>query len=345
MNSSPAPGRLLVIDDNQVMRLLLRRGLEQLGHSVTSAENGRQGLDLLRAQRFDLVLLDIEMPEMDGYQALQQITADPALREIPVVMVSSLEEVDGVARCIQLGAEDYLLKPPNPVLLQARVSSSLEKKRLRDRQRELIRKLASGKVADDLLARGFSLGGQLLQASVLFVDIRSFTTLAEALPPTATIELLKAYYRQMFAAINRHGGVVNQILGDGILALFGAPAPLERAAARAVLSGLEMIERIEVFDRQQARLGQVQLRIGVGIASGPVIAGYTGTLRRATYTCLGETVDRAAWLESATKTARFRILIDAATHSRLDGEPAEYQLGRKVGVLLPDPPDRQECAA
>src|SRR5262245_6401453 len=125
-------GHLLVVDDNRVNRLLLGRALEQLGHTVSFAENGREGLEALRQRAVDLVLLDIEMPEMNGYQVLEALAADPLLRDLPVVMMSSVEEVDSVARCIEMGAEDYLFKPVNPVLLKARIRSSLEKKRLRD---------------------------------------------------------------------------------------------------------------------------------------------------------------------------------------------------------------------
>jgi adenylate cyclase len=193
--TSPAsvqPATLLVVDDNRVNRLLLGRALEQLGHTVTFAQNGREALASLRQRAVDLVLLDIEMPEMDGYQVLAALAADPHFREIPVVMMSSVEEVDSVARCIELGAEDYLFKPVNPVLLKARIRSSLEKKRLRDRQRELFRKFATAEVADELLTSGFALGGKNVEASVMFSDIRAFTGLTETLSPADTIELLNS---------------------------------------------------------------------------------------------------------------------------------------------------------
>ena len=133
--------------------------LEQFGHRVTSAENGRIAIEVLRSRPADLVLLDIEMPEMNGYQTIEVLRKDPHLRDIPVVMMSSVDEVDSVARCIEMGAEDYLFKPVNSVLLRARVTASLEKKRLRDQQRELFRKFATPEVADELLATGFALGG------------------------------------------------------------------------------------------------------------------------------------------------------------------------------------------
>jgi phosphoserine phosphatase RsbU/P len=134
-------GQLLVVDDNGVNRLVLGRYLQQQGHAVAYAENGRQALELLRAQTFDMMLLDIEMPEMNGYQVLEHVLADARLREIPIIVVSALDEMDSVVKCIQMGAEDYLTKPVDQVLLKARIDASLEKKRLRDAQRDLLRKM------------------------------------------------------------------------------------------------------------------------------------------------------------------------------------------------------------
>ena len=312
-------GDLLVVDDNRVNRLLIARTLEQLGHRVTFAENGRQALEALRARPVDLVLLDIEMPEMNGYETLDALQADPKLRDIPVVMMSSVEEVDSVARCIEAGAEDYLFKPVNPVLLRARVASSLEKKRLRDQQRELFRKFTTAEVAEELMSSGFALGGKHVDATVMFSDIRGFSGLAESLPPAETIELLNSYYTLMFDAIESQGGVVNQIVGDGLMALFGAPLPRDDHRARAVQAALEMLELVAGFEREQASRGKPVIKIGIGIASGKVIAGYTGTERRVTYTCVGDTVVIGAHLEQHTKVLGRPILIDETTRAGLSG--------------------------
>jgi class 3 adenylate cyclase len=317
-------GDLLVVDDNRVNRLLLGRALEQLGHTVTFAENGREALEALRQRRVDLVLLDIEMPEMDGYQVLEALASDPRLRDLPVVMMSSVEEVDSVARCIEMGAEDYLFKPVNPVLLKARVGASLEKKRLRDQQRELFRKFATAEVAEELLTTGLALGGKHVEASVMFSDIRSFTSITEALSPADTIELLNSYYTLMFDAIGGHGGIVNQMLGDGLMAIFGAPLPHADHRDRAVRAALEMLGLVDGFNREQALRGGVEIRIGIGIASGPVIAGFTGTERRVTYTCVGDTVNLAAHLEAHTKVLGRPILIDENTRNGL-GEGIRVQ--------------------
>jgi class 3 adenylate cyclase len=314
---SPQAGDLLVVEDNRVNRLLLGRALGQLGHTVTFAENGREALDVLRQRTVDLVLLDIEMPEMNGYQVLEALAADPRLRDLPVVMMSSVEEIDSVARCIEMGAEDYLFKPLNPVLLKARIGASLEKKRLRDQQRELFRKFATAEVAEELLTTGLAAGGIHVEASVMFSDIRGFTGITERLSPGETIELLNSYYTLMFDAIGGHGGIVNQMLGDGLMAIFGAPLPRPDHRDCAVRAALEMLELVDLFNQEQALRGRVAIRIGIGIASGPVIAGLTGTERRATYTCVGDVVNLAAHLEEHTKALGRPILIDEHTRRGL----------------------------
>ena len=173
------PGIVLVADDNRMNRLLLGRSLEQQGHTVVFAENGREALELLRQQRFDVLLLDVLMPELDGYRVLEELRNDTLLRDIPVVMTSALDELDSVVKCIEMGAEDYLTKPINPVLLNARVIASVEKKRLRDQQRELISKFATKEVAEDLLASGLRprrqarrRDGDVLRHPVVHVDRR-----------------------------------------------------------------------------------------------------------------------------------------------------------------------------
>lgn len=145
--NQPGIGRILIVDDNQINRLILTRSLTERGHQTATAENGRQALEVLRAERpedvpeFDIVLLDIEMPEMDGFAALREIKLDAALRNLPVIVISASDEMDRVIRCIEMGAEDFLPKPFNPILLHARIGASLEKKRLRDQEQLYLRGL------------------------------------------------------------------------------------------------------------------------------------------------------------------------------------------------------------
>jgi adenylate cyclase len=213
------------------------------------------------------------------------------------------------------------------VLLKARIGASLEKKRLRDQEKALVRRFATSEVAEDLLQSGFVLGGKRIKASVLFSDIRGFTALVESQGPEETIDLLNTYYMLMFDAIGGHGGVVNQMIGDGLMALFGAPLPLDNCAGNAVAAALEMVELIQQFNLERSTARKPPIRIGIGVATGDVVAGYTGTQQRATYTCIGDTVNLAARLEAHTKVAGCGILIDDTTQRALNGSVPMQPLG------------------
>jgi class 3 adenylate cyclase len=296
---------------------LLLRGLEQLGHSVVQAENGVQALELLRSQTFDMVLLDIEMPEMNGFEVLETCLNDAKLRDIPIVMTSASDELNSVVKCIEMGAEDFLTKPLNTVLLQARVNASLEKKRLRDQQRKLFDTFAISEVAEELLSEGFSLGGKQVEATVMFTDIRSYTSISESQDPAEIVELLNTYFALMFEPVAAHHGIVCQIQGDGLLAVFGTPIQRDDHAEQAVQAGLEMLELLEGFNQEQALLGRTQINIGIGIASGKFIAGYVGTQQRAIFSCIGDTVNLASRIEGHTKEAGHPIIVDDQTKQLL----------------------------
>ncbi len=231
-------GHLLIVDDNKVNRLLMTRSVELLGHTAKVAENGRVALDMLRSEQFDVLLLDIEMPIMDGFEVLEALKSDKSLRSVPVIVTSSVEGIDNIVRSIELGADDYIPKPVNRVLLKARLNSSLENKRLSDEQKRLLESFATQEVAQDLEDAGFSIGGKRTTATVLFCDIRNFTAMSEDMPPEATIELLNTYYTLMFDAVTSQGGIVSLMVGDGLMALFGAPQPQENPAQSAELLSL-----------------------------------------------------------------------------------------------------------
>ena len=144
------PGNLLIVDDNKVNRLLMSRSVEMLGHHASVAENGKVAMQMLSERSYDVLLLDIEMPEMDGFEVLEAMKADPKMRDMPVIVTSSVEGLDNIVRCIELGAEDYIPKPVNKVLLKARVEPSLEKKRLYDEQKRLLNRFATEEVVRDL---------------------------------------------------------------------------------------------------------------------------------------------------------------------------------------------------
>jgi two-component system, cell cycle response regulator len=135
-------GRILIVDDERLNRMILRRALESQGHTVDEAENGRQALERLAAGPIDLVLLDLVMPELDGYATLEAIKADPRVQHLPVIIISSVEQLDSIVRCIEMGATDYLPKPFQPAILRARVDASLSGKRLRDLELEYLEQVS-----------------------------------------------------------------------------------------------------------------------------------------------------------------------------------------------------------
>jgi class 3 adenylate cyclase len=269
---------------------------------------------------FDLLLLDIEMPEMDGFEVLEALKSDPTLSDMPVIVTSSVEGLENIVRCIELGAEDYLPKPVNKTLLKARISSCLEKKHLRDEQKKLLQRFATREVAQDLVQQGFAIGGRRVHVSVLFCDIRDFTALSENQTPEESIELLNAYYTLMFDAISDNGGIVTLMVGDGLMAVFGAPQALENTSESAVAAAREMFAMIADFNTERAMDRLPAIRIGAGIATGEVIAGYAGTETRATYTCIGKTVNLASRLEAHTKTLQCDLLVDSETRKRLGAD-------------------------
>ncbi len=241
MTEERSTGHVLVVDDDRVNRMLLTRSLEREGHRVRCAENGLEALELLREEPCDVVLLDIVMPELDGVSLLERIKGDPVLHDVRVIMISGVDETDSVVRCIEIGADDYLPKPFDPILLRARISAGLTKKRLheleRDRLRGVFSRFVPEHVVDDVLERtdeDLRLGGSRDVGTVMFADLRGFTGFSESTAPQRVIELLNQYFGEMTDAIFEHGGTLVGYRGDGFLAVFGAPIPLDVRKRRLV---------------------------------------------------------------------------------------------------------------
>lgn len=315
------PGKLLVVDDNRLNRLKLSRGLELQGHRVVLAEHGMEALALLASEAVDLVLLDIMMPEMDGFQVLERMKADADLRDLPVIVISALDEMESIVRCIQMGAEDYLLKPFDPVLLRARINACLEKKRLRDavvQQLDFIREIFGKYVPKDIAATLIENRGQLAPkrtvATVLYSDIESFTSTAERIPPEQLFQMLNEYFPAVVEPITRHGGVVNQFIGDAILATFNIPMEDEQHADHAVQAAMEIQQALH-----QRRFAGLPVRTRIGINTGPVIAGNVGSGERFSYTVYGDAVNVAARLEQLNKAHDSLVLVSGFTRDRLLG--------------------------
>jgi class 3 adenylate cyclase len=314
-------GHVLVVDDNRLNRLKLARGLEQQGYAVNTAENGREALEMLRSTSFELLLLDIMMPVMDGFQVLEEMKSDPGLRDIPVIVISALEEMDSVVKCIEMGAEDHMPKPFDPTLLNARIGASLEKKRLRDEvveQLNFIRDIF-GKYVPESIAKQIVAGKGILEptqttATILYTDIESFTSIAESVPPKQVVQMLNEYFPAVIEPITRYGGVVNQFQGDAMLVTFNIPIQDSQHADHAVNAALEIQELLK-----GTTFAGVTLRTRIGINTGEVIAGNVGAGDRINYTVHGDAVNLAARLEQLNKQHGTLVLISESTVALLNG--------------------------
>jgi adenylate cyclase len=324
-------GSILVVDDDAVNRQLLMTLLEREGHRVAVAENGADALRILRDRPYDVVLLDIVMPEMDGYEVLDAMRADDRLRTLPVIVITAVDELDSAVKCIEMGADDYLPKPFDPVLLSARVRAGLTKKRLHDlevdhleetrrlnerleariaeQMAELVRtgelrRFLPMQVAEGLLA-GELAAEQALERrriTVLFADMVGFTDLSESLQPEELSEVLNEYLREMTAVAMAHGGTLDNFIGDGLMVLFGAPQRAEEKdqAWAAVQAADEMRTKIrELAARIRDRGIPADLQVRVGINTGYCTVGVFGSEVMRAYKAVGFLVNVAARLQTA----------------------------------------------
>jgi len=329
----PCRSSLLVVDDNEMNRDLLSRHLERQGHFVAVAENGLKAMEMIQQNTYDLILLDILMPEMNGYQVLQRLKSDKRWRDVPVIMISALEEIEGVVRCIEMGADDYLSKPFNPVLLKARINNSLEKKRLSDLEKEQKRilketfgKYVAEDVRDEVLSGRMPLDGEVKEVSVLFADLRNFTSLTESTPPKEVVGILNTYLTEMAAAIRKHNGSILRYVGDEIYAVFGAPMPLEHHPRHALRAALEMRWSLRAVNENLKRQGYAPLKHGIGIHSGRVLAAIIGSPDRLAYDLVGDAVNLASRIQGLTRKFGADILISAETRAALGDDVTVVKL-------------------
>jgi adenylate cyclase len=349
-------GTALVVDDSSVNRLVLVRRLETLGLAVLQAENGMDALATLGANpgTVDVVLLDVLMPELDGYETLAAMKADEATRHIPVLITSSVEELDSVVRCIELGATDYLTKPINPSILAARIDASLAAKRLHDLEQEsLERQMALNQTIErqkQELSRFLSpqvaalvsspegeqlLAGHRREITVAFCDLRGFTAFAEQADPEVLFSVLAEYHRMMGEAITEHGGTLEHFAGDGVMIFFNDPIPQEDHVERAVRMAVAMRERFADLAREWHHHGY-ELGFGVGIAVGYATLGRIGFDGRHDYGAIGNVTILASRLSSQAQadqillSPRAQLMIEELIESESVGELTLKGLTRPV---------------
>ncbi len=334
--TAEAPNHLLVVDDDEANRDMLARRLRRQGFEVAVAASGLEALQTLRVRRFDLVLLDLVMPNLDGYQVLAKLKSDPTLAGVPVIMLSALDQVEGIVRCIEAGAEDYIAKPFNPTLLQARLGAALEKKRLRDAEQIHLRQIEEERakaerlllnVLPSSIAERLKQGESLIadsfpEVTVLFADLVGFTTFSAQLPPAQVVRALDGIFSAFDELASRHSLEKIKTIGDAYMAVAGLPSPRPDHAAAAARMALDMQTALRRFNEQR----QAALQMRIGLNTGPVIAGIIGR-HKFSYDLWGDTVNTASRMESHGEPGT--IHITEATAQKLHGK---FTLKRRGSV-------------
>ena len=339
------PGFILAVDDLPENRELVARYLSRHGHIVITADGGKQALRTLRQTDVDVVLLDLMMPGMDGHEVLRRIKANPDWRAIPVIVISGSQDMDGIIECIEAGADDYLFKPFNPVLLQARIKAGIERKRWHDREEKYRQQLErnekfiratfgrylSDEIVTDILERpeGLELGGDLREVTIMMSDIRGFTTLSEHLAPAQVVTLINRYLAPMTDIIMAHDGTIDEFLGDAILAVFGAPQRRDDDADRAVSCALAMQAAMAEINAANRADGLPEISTGIALNTGDVIAGNIGSERRSKYGFVGHPMNVTSRIEDIT--AGGEILVSDSTLQNLSGR---YRVGSSREVNM-----------
>jgi adenylate cyclase len=333
VSNSLSDAEILVVDDSRLMRIVLTKALQELGFThITEAINGREAIEKLKERPYDLMLLDMEMPEMNGDEVLLAKSQDPKLKEVPTIVISASEHIDLAVKCIEAGAEDYLIKPPNPTLLRARVNTSLEKKRLRDMDRLLFARLQEEKelveiekekserlllnilpasIARQLRNEGQTIANGHKMVTVMFADICGFTELSRNTSPSDLVTLLNGIFVAFDNIVENYGLEKIKTIGDCYMMVGGLPNHRDDHAHAVADASLEMLEALEYINEKN----NISLAMRVGVHSGPVVAGVIGKIKF-TYDIWGDTVNVASRMESSGMPGK--IQISEQTQAELD---------------------------
>ena len=324
LSGSLKDSAILVVDDSRLMRIVLTKALRELGFTnISEAVDGRDAIKKLSEGSYELMLLDMEMPEMNGIEVLIAKNTVPKLKEVPTIVISATEQVDLAVKCIEAGAEDYLLKPPNNTLLRARVTTSLEKKRLRDMDRILFARLQEekelveiekeksehlllnilpGTIAGRLKAGEKTIANGHQIVSVLFADLCGFTKLSRKTSPADLVSMLNEIFTTFDDIVKNHGVEKIKTIGDCYMLVGGLPNPRDDHAHAVADTALEMVQALERINKNR----DIDLAMRIGIHSGPVVAGVIGKIKF-TYDIWGDTVNVASRMESSRLPGKIHI--------------------------------------
>ncbi|HET6896772.1 MAG TPA: adenylate/guanylate cyclase domain-containing protein, partial [Vicinamibacteria bacterium] len=333
--------RVLVVDDNELNRDMLSRRLKSRGFAVMTADDGPQCLDLVKAQRFDLILLDIMMPGMSGIDVLKVIRQRYSVAELPIIMATAKDQGTDVVEALTLGANDYVTKPLDFPVVLARVENQLSLKRAMEEIKRLANELEkrnrfikhtfgrylSEEVVDRLLdtEEGLALGGEKREVTLLMSDLRGFTAMADRYTPEQVVRVLNNYLGTMADLIVAHHGTIDEFIGDAILAIFGAPERRPDDAARAAACAIAMQVAMKEVNAFNVREGLPEVEMGIAVNTGQVIVGNIGSQTRAKYGVVGSHVNLAGRIEGFTVGGQ--VLVSAST---LEKAGSSLEVGQKV---------------
>ena len=321
---------ILVVDDTPANLELLTGMLKARRCRLRAALSGEAALRAARSEPPDLILLDIKMPGMDGYEVCRRLKQDEKLKDIPVIFLSSLDELQDKVKAFSVGGVDYITKPYRLEEVQARVETHLTlraaREYLKDKNRFLeytFSRFVSPEVVETMKLRPISelLKMERREVTVLFADLRGFTTMANELTPEEIQETLNSFLEVMVGRIEQAGGLTDKFLGDGFMALFGAPFPQGDHAWRAMSAAAAIQGAHRVWLAERARGGRPCRPLGIGLATGETVVGAYGTRNRMEYTALGHVVNLASRLCGAAEA--WEILTTPFTRAEaLRGAPA-----------------------
>jgi len=313
---SDEPAAILVVDDVEMNRDLLSRRLAKKGFAVDVAEDGFQALEWVDKNPCDLMLLDIMMPGMSGFEVLEKIRETRDGTELPVIMATAKDTREDIVRALKLGANDYVTKPIDFPVVLARVNAHLGLKRANDRVRSLVGEVErrnefirdvfgrylTDEVAETLLdsPEGLSLGGERREITILMSDIRGFTNISSHSAPEEVVTMVNNFLSVMTEVIIAYGGTIDEFIGDAILALFGAPNAMSDHAEKAVACAIAMQQAMTRVNELNRAAGLSEIETGIGINTGEVIVGNIGSEKRAKYGVVGHHVNFTSRIESYT---------------------------------------------
>jgi adenylate cyclase len=326
--------RILAVDDNHVNLELIQAVAESAGYEVLTVDNGPDALTAAESESPDIIILDISMPKMDGYEVCRYLKSDSKTRDIPVIMLTALFEVSSKVEGLDAGADDYLTKPFSASELLARIDRRLRAKgesdQLRQKQeqlRETFSRFVAPSVVEAMLkdpAR-VKLGGVLQKVTVMFADLQNFTTISETSEPEALLAALNGYHELLVQVIQSMNGTIDKFMGDAVMSLFNAPLEQEDHTRLAVRAALMIRSMLPDYHQQLDQIFHMQ--VNIGIHTGQAIVGFVGAPQLMDYTAVGDTVNVAARLQGQGHDGQ--IIISEEVYRAVEDEIDARLLGQR----------------